>query len=250
MRSEAEKAATQANRKMKVKKDPDSPKKKSGSPKGNKNRDKTQVELTPELKRIQFMVPKQLELLQNVVTIRHLALDGHFGNNKALQMVLQCGFHLISKLRHDSALYFHNDGLQKSKVPRKNYGKKVDNRNIPEKFLVDKSVEGDIETCIYQVAMLHRDFAQPLNVVMIIKTNLKTGAFANVTLFSSDLEISYEKIIDFYGLRFQFEFNFRDAKQYWGLEDFMNIKQLPLINALNLSLFIINISQVLLCEFR
>ena len=51
-------------------------------------------------------------------------------------------------------------------------------------------------------------------------------------------------------LRFQIEFNFRDAKQYWGLEDFMNVKQVPLTNALNLSLFMVNLSQVLLAEFR
>ena len=250
VRSEAEKAVAKANRKKKAKKDPTAPKKKPGRPKGSQNRDKTQVELTPELKRIQSMVQKQLEILQDVVTIRYLALDGHFGNNKALQMVLQCGLHLISKLRHDSALYFCYDGLQKSKGPRKKYGKKVDYGNLPEKYLVEQSIEGDIETRIYQVKMLHRDFAQPLNVVIITKTNLKTGAFANVNLFSSDLELCYEKIIDYYSLRFQIEFNFRDAKQYWGLEDFMNIKEVPLTNALNLSLFMVNVSQVLLREFR
>jgi hypothetical protein len=250
VRSEAEKAAAKANQKKKAKKDSAAPKKKSGRPKGSKNRDKTQVELTPELKRIQNMVQKQLEILRKMVTIRYLALDGHFGNNKALQMVLQCSLHLISKLRHDSALYFRYDGPQKSKGPRKKYGKKVDYRNIPEKYLVEQSIEGDIETRIYQVEMLHRDFAQPLNVVMVTKTNLKTGAFANINLFSSDLELYYEKIIDYYSLRFQIEFNFRDAKQYWGLEDFMNIKEIPLTNALNLSLFMVNISQVLLREFR
>lgn len=250
VRSEAEKAAAKAKRKMKAKKDPAAPRKKPGRPKGSKNRDKTQVELTPELKRIMSMVQEQLKMLQNVVTIRYLALDGHFGNNKALQMVLQCGLHLISKLRHDSALYFRYDGPQKCRGPRKRYGKKVDYRNIPEKYLVEKRVEGNIETRIYQAEMLHRDFAQPLNVVIITKTHLKTGAFVNVNLFSSDLDLCYQKIIDYYSLRFQIEFNFRDAKQYWGLEDFMNVKELPLTNALNLSLFMVNISQVLLREFR
>ena len=98
--------------------------------------------------------------------------------------------------------------------------------------------------------MLHHEFAQILNVVIITKTNLKTGAFANINLFSSDLELSCEKIIDFYSLRFQIEFNFRDAKQYWGLEDFMNVKELPVTNAINLSLFMVNLSQILLREFR
>ena len=30
----------------------------------------------------------------------------------------------------------------------------------------------------------------------------------------------YQTIIDSYSARFQIEFNFRDAKQFWGLEDF------------------------------
>jgi putative transposase len=250
VRTEAEKAAAKARKKKQVKKDKKAPKKKCGRPKGSQNRDKTQVQLTPELKRIQKMVKKQLEMLQNLVSVRYLALDGHFGNNHALQMVLQCGLHLISKLRHDAALYFIYDGKQKRKGPRKKYGQKIDYRNIPEKYLVKTSALGHIQTRIYRAVMLHRGFAQALNVVIITKTNLKTGAFASVNLFSSDLELTYDKIIDYYSLRFQIEFNFRDAKQYWGLEDFMNVKEVPLTNALNLSLFMVNLSQVLLREFH
>jgi len=247
IRSEAEKEAAKTKKKAKVKKDPNASKKKPGRPKGS---NKTQVDLIPELKRIQNMVQKQLEMLQGMVTIRYLALDGHFGNNNALQMVLQCGLHLISKLRCDSALYFRYDGPQKKKGPRRKYGQKVNYGNLPNKYLVEKSTDGDIETRIHQAEMLHREFAQPLNVVIITKINLKTDAFANVNLFSSDLDLSWEKIIDYYSLRFQIEFNFRDAKQYWGLEDFMNTKETPLTNALNLSLFLVNVSQVLLREFR
>jgi putative transposase len=39
-----------------------------------------------------------------------------------------------------------------------------------------------------------------------------------VSKLSSDLKLSSEKIIDYYKLRFQIEFNFRDAKQFWGLK--------------------------------
>ena len=250
IRSEAEKAAAKERKQKRAKKDKAAPKKKRGRPKGSRNRDKTQVELTPELKRIQDMVRNQLTLLQALITVRYLVLDGHFGNNNALQMTVQCDLHLISKLRYDAALSFVYEGKQKRKGPRKTYGQKINYRNIPNQYLVEKSVKDGIETCIYQAQMLHHEFARILNVVIITKTNLKTGAFANVNLFSSDLELSYEKIIDFYSLRFQIEFNFRDAKQYWGLEDFMNIKELPVTNAINLSLFMVNLSQVLLREFR
>jgi hypothetical protein len=250
IRSEAEKIAAKERKQKRAKKDKAAPKKKRGRPKGSRNRDKSQVELTPELKRIQEMVRNQLTLLQALITVRYLVLDGHFGNNNALQMTLQCDLHLISKLRYDAALSFVYDGKQKRKGPRKKYGQKINYRNIPNLYLVEKSVTDGIETCIYQAQMLHHEFTQVLNVVILTKTNLGTGAFANVNLFSSDLELSYEKIIDFYSLRFQIEFNFRDAKQYWGLEDFMNIKDVPVTNAINLSLFMVNLSQVLLREFR
>ena len=250
IRSEAEKAAAKERKQKRTKKGQAAPKKKRGRPKGSRNRDKTQVELSPELKRIQEMIKEQLKLLQDWLTVRYLVLDGHFGNHPALQMTLQCGLHLISKLRYDAALSFVYEGEQKRKGPRKKYGQKINYRNIPNQYLVEKSIQDSIQTCIYQAQMLHHEFAQILTVVIITKTNIKTGAFANVNLVSSDLELSYEKIIDFYSLRFQIEFNFRDAKQYWGLEDFMNIKEVPLTNALNLSLFMVNLSQVLLREFR
>ena len=66
----------------------------------------------------------------------------------------------------------------------------------------------------------------------------------------TDLKQTYGKIIKFYSLRFQIEFNFRDAKQYWGLEDFMNIKETPVTNAANLSLFMVNFSFALLQPLR
>lgn len=250
IRSEAEKVAAKERQQKRAKKDKATPKQKRGRPTGSRTRDKTQVELSPELKRIQEMVKKQLEMLPDWLIVRYLVLDGHFGNNHALQMTLQCGLRLISKLRYDAALSFVYEGKQKRKGPRKKYGQKINYRSLPKEYLVEKSTQDGIETCIYQAQMLHHEFAQILNVVIITKTNLKTGAFANVNLFASDLELSYEKIIDFYSLRFQIEFNFRDAKQYWGLEDFMNIKELPLTNAINLSLFMVNLSQVLLRDFH
>jgi len=83
-----------------------------------------------------------------------------------------------------------------------------------------------------------------------LKTNLFTKAQAHVILFSTDLELSYERIMDFYTLRFQIEFNFRDAKQYWGLDDFMNVKQVAVTNAANLSFFMVNFSSILLQRFQ
>jgi len=219
-----------------------------GRPTGSKNKNKEQVELSPYLVFIQSMLRALLLLLRVDLAIRYLVLDGAFGYNDALQMVRQCELHLISKLPVNSALYFPYEGPYSGRGPRRKYGAKINYRKIPAQYRKATSVEDGIRTDIYQMTMLHKLFAQPLNVVIIVKTNLKTGAQAHVILFSSDLALSYEQIIDYYKLRFQIEFNFRDAKQYWGLEDFMNVKETPLPNAANLAFLMVNISRVLLQE--
>ena len=111
-------------------------------------------------------------------------------------------------------------------------------------------MEGHIQTRLYQAQLLHKEFAQPLNVVIIVKTNLRTQARAHAVLFSSDLDLAYASLVDYYSLRFQIEFNFRDAKQYWGLEDFMHVTPTGVTNAANLSLFMVNVAYRLCADVR
>ena len=53
----------------------------------------------------------------------------------------------------------------------------------------------------------HKHFADLLNVVCLLKTHLQTREKSHVLLFSSDLDMDAETIIDYYSLRFQIEFN-------------------------------------------
>ncbi len=249
VRTEAEKAAAKAKLAAKQLKQP-AAKRKPGRPKGSQNKPKTEGTLSPELQRIQRMLQAQLQLIAGSVPVVYLALDGHFGNRPTLQMVQGCGLHLISKLRSDAALYVPYAGPYQGRGPRRKYGTKLDVAAIPEQFRRQTSVEDGVETRVYQAELLHKEFAQPLNVVMLVKTNLTTQARAHVLLFSSDLTLPFDKVVEYYGLRFQIEFTFRDAKQYWGLEDFMNVSETGVSNAANLSLFMVSLSTVLLAEAR
>jgi len=224
--------------------------KKRGRPKGSQNKNRRDVVLKPYLVHIQTMLKKLLSLIGADLTVTYCVLDGAFGNNNALQMVRQCSLHLISKLRGDAALYFPYDGPQKKRGANKKYGDKLNYNHIPAQYLKETTVTDGIRTNIYQMTLWHKLFPDLLNVVVIVKTNLKTGAQAHVLLFSSDLDLTYDKLIDYYRLRFQIEFNFRDAKQFWGLEDFMNVNQLPVYNAANLAMFMVNVSQVLIRHLR
>jgi hypothetical protein len=241
VRSDAEKAASKAKAASKQAKALGTPRR-PGRPKGSKNKTKADGTSTPELVRITGWLAALLHLIAGVVSLTYVVLDGHFGNHNALQMARQHHLHLISKLRCDAALYFPYTGPYAGRGPHRKYGDKVDYDDIPLPYLKATTVEGQVKTCIYQMQLLHKEFPQPLNVVIIVKTNLRTQARAHVVLFSSDLTLAYAPLIDYYGLRFQIEFNFRDAKQYWGMEDFMNITPTGVTNAANLSLFMVNVA--------
>ena len=217
-------------------------KSKPGRPRGSKNKNKAEVTLTPELQQIQAMIQALLLKLAGWLAVTYVALDGHFGNNNALQMVRQCNLHLISKLRSDSALYFPYTGPQAKRGTRRKYGHRVNYRHLPVQSLKQTTVADGIETRIYQATLLHPEFAQPLNVAIIVKTNLQTQAWGHVILFCSDLTLPWNKLVEYYRLRFQIEFNFRDAKQYWGLEDFMTVTETAVTNAANLSFFMVNVA--------
>jgi putative transposase len=126
----------------------------------------------------------------------------------------------------------------------------LDSRDLPAKYLQATSSEDGIKTDIYQMSVWHKTFADLLNVVVIVKTNLQTHKMAHVVLFSSDVTLGYVQLIDYYRLRFQLEFNFRDAKQYWGLEDFMSVKERPVHNSANLAMFMVNVSHALIRPMR
>jgi hypothetical protein len=244
VRSDAEKAARKAKAAAKKQK-PSTAKRPRGRPKGSKNTNKAEALLTPELGRITAMLDALLHLIAGFIPLTYLVLDGHFGNHNALHMARQANLHLISKLRYDAALYFPYTGPYAGRGPHRKYGDKVDYDDLPVQYLKDTTVEEHMQTCLYQMQMLHKEFTQPLNVVIIVKTNLRTQARAHVVLFSSDLALAYAPLVDYYGLRFQIEFNFRDAKQYWGLEDFMNVTPTGVTNAANLSLFMVNVAYCL-----
>jgi putative transposase len=221
-----------------------------GRPKGSRNKTSQAVVLNAELQRIQAMLQALLSLMAGILPIKYLLMDGHFGNYPSAWMTRQANLHLISKLRANASLYEPFIGKHKGVGRPAKYSDKMDVRKMKKKYLKETTFVDGIQTDIYQMVLLNKEFQFPLNVVIILKTNLSSKAQGHVILFSTDLELDYKKVIDFYGLRFQIEFNFRDAKQYWGLDDFMNIEQRAVTNAANLSFFLVNLSHLLLQDFR
>jgi len=131
---------------------------------------------------------------------------------------------------------------------RKIYGERLQPQNIPSQYLVKTKEEGGLRTEYFQFEARHKTFPDALNVVIIRCTKLTSNKVGYVILFSADLALAWDKIVDYYSLRFQIEFNFRDAKQYWGLEDFMVVQEHKVRNSASFSMFTVNLAYALIAN--
>jgi putative transposase len=82
------------------------------------------------------------------------------------------------------------------------------------------------------------------------KTHLRRQAHAHVLRCSSDRELPDAQLVDYYSVRCHSEFTFRNAQQYWGLEDFMNVPPPGVTNAANLALFMVHVAYRLRADLQ
>jgi hypothetical protein len=182
--------------------------------------------------------------------VKHIVLDGNFGNYPATWIVQQGGLHIISKMKRNAALYFPYCGPKPRRGPTPRYGDKLNYRHLPNDARISSRIEDNYQIDTYPLQLYHKDYPDLLNIVVVVKTHLPTAKCGHIVLFSTDLMLTAEQIVDYYSLRFQIEFNFRDTKQHWGLDDFMNTSPQAVTNAVNLAFFMVNCSQVLLKPYR
>ena len=129
--------------------DPDrsepAPKRGPGRPKGRKNYEKPAPELSPLLQTLQTMLASVQVLVGSDLTIKHVVLDGKFGNYPSTWTVREAGLHIISKMRSDAALVYPYDGPKPKRGPMPHYGDAVDYTQLPDVY--------DFRTCETQKAV-------------------------------------------------------------------------------------------------
>ena len=251
-RTKARRVASQlAKARKKENANADAPKKKSGRPKGSKNKNKAETSLSPELLRISDQIKRVLDAKTGAQAVTHIAMDGHFGNHPACKMVRDTGLHLISKLRSDAKLFMEPTAKEKREYPRLKYGQRLVYENLPESARVLSIEKDGVREELYELMCLHADFPDKLRLSILVRTNLKTGKqISNINFFSTDLTLSAVYLFDCYTLRFQIEFIFRDAKQHFGLEDFMSVKERSVTNSIGLSFFMASLARAMLKPLR
>lgn len=161
---------------------------------------------------------------------KYVCADGFFAKSKFVNGCLDCGLQIISKLRVDADLRFLFTGEQSNGRGRsKKYDGKVKFNDF-RKFKFVKKLDDKIsmyEKVVYSVRF-------KINIKLVILRNVKTNKYQ--LFFSTDLNLSAEKIIEYYRSRFQIEFLYRDAKQYTGLNHCQSINEKKLDYHFNLSL--------------
>jgi putative transposase len=228
--------------------------KKAGRPKGSKNKPKQAVTPAYTFEVLDRVLGSFFKLfaqfLSKAIQIKYLIGDGGFGNNTVANIAAAQNLYLISKLQYNAALYFPFAGEYCGKGRPKEFGDKIDYKNLPPSALVkDQTIDGVTYLAYHFKKMLHKSFDMPLNVVMLVK---KTGDKTSrpTILFSTDLDASADTIVNYYQARFQIEFNFRDARQFFGLSHFKNINAKQVQNAIGFAFFMVTLSNILIFEIK
>ena len=110
--------------------------------KARRNKDKTKLELSPELMRIDALLKVLIKLIRVFVRVKYIALDGHFGHHQAVLMARENALQLISKLRKDAGVYEKYEGEYRGRGARKKYGEKLNYAQLPKKYLKKSEREG------------------------------------------------------------------------------------------------------------
>jgi putative transposase len=234
------------------KKTKDKPK---GRPKGSKNKVKTEPESTSYqvLKTLLDLVQSQLKIFLPELNCFHIVLDGFYGHEDYLLLASKNGLNIISKFKVNAHLILPYQGEQLGRGRPKTLGDKVNLDSINEQYYISTIQDNDsnVSTKVYQFeAFTPKMAGLKLNIVVMIHTHQITKKVSRNVLFTNDLTLEALKVIKYYSLRFQIEFDFRDAKQFYGLSDFKNYKETQVTNAVNIAFVMTVIGKLVLEKYK
>ena len=172
-------------------------------------------------------------------SVRYLVADGYYCRAKFWDAVRESNLNLISKLRIDANLnYLYAGEKNQFGAPRK-YDGKVDCNNLNNLTFI-KEIKPGVK--LYSLVVWSCCLKCKIRLACIsqLQTNGKTK---NVLLFSTDINLPAEQILEYYQARFQIEFIFRDAKQFTGLSDCQSLNSQRLDFHFNASLMALNIAK-------
>ena len=153
------------------------------------------------------------------LNITYLAVDGYFAKGKFVNGITgNSHLHIICKFRQDANLrYAYHGPKQTGKGRPKMYNGKV-NTNFIDRRRIRYCFDIDESTSVFSGIVYSISLKRQVRIVYIEHYDTDGYAKGHAILFSTDLDLSPEKILLYYKQRFQIEFLFRDAKNFAGLE--------------------------------
>jgi hypothetical protein len=148
-----------------------------------------------------------------------LVVDGYFAKIKFIDQVTDAtNFDVVCRLRDDANLKYLFLGKQKKGRGRKRKHdgkvnvKKIDKRRI-------KKVYSDESMHVYNGVVYSVGLKRNIKLCYVEFIDSKGRVKLHKMFFSTNLKTSAMQIFEYYKARFQMEFNFRDAKQFTGLNN-------------------------------
>jgi hypothetical protein len=161
------------------------------------------------------LLVEQAEELQKLSKI--LAVDAFFSKKPFVDSICAAGFTIISRLQNNIYLRYAYTGEKRAGRGRpQEYDGKIDSKNVSlDHFTLVKS---DETARIYE-GIAHVRCLKRWGKIVIVHYLKEDGTVRNVSIYyCSDKEMAGLKVYQYYRLRYQIEFLFRDAKGHLGLE--------------------------------
>lgn len=171
--------------------------------------------------------------------LKYWAVDGFYSKKKFVDGVVGLNLQVVSKLRTDANLRYLYTGVQKPRGAKRKYDGKVELRDWSRWDHVTQLEPG---LDLYTLVVWHVSLKRQIRIAALVDTR-KPGKTGYALLFSTDVDLDAEQILDYYKARFQIEFIFRDAKQFTGLCDAQTRQAQTLDFHFNASLSALNLAK-------
>jgi hypothetical protein len=195
---------------------------------------------TPDITRVDDYV-KHLKNTRSLLpeSVHYLVADGYYYRAKFWDAVQESDLNLISRLRVDANLnYLYTGARNKFGAPRK-YDGKVDCNNLKNLTFV-KEIKPGVK--LYSLLVWSCCLKCKIRLACISELQ-DHGKTKNILLFSTDINLKAEQILEYDQARFQIEFIFRDPKQFTGLSDCQSVNSQRLDFHFNASLVALNLAK-------
>jgi putative transposase len=224
-----------------------------GRKKGSKNK-AGQTNQTASFRTFKALWQESRSLLKHylpAIKLTHLVADTAYGTLDYLQLASAHQLHIISRMCSNAALYQPYAGAYGGIGRKKRYGPKWNLFTLEEKYLKQSNLQEGYNYKFYELEAFSKSIKGiKLKVVVLKTTRLQDQKESINVFFSDDLSLDYLTMIDYYSLPFQIEFDFRDAKQHFGLSDFKNYTESNLTCFVNLSFLLCLVSKILLGQYK